>query len=107
MSQYQISFDRKVKKDFKAIAPEQVKKIKVAIAALADNPRPPGCIKLRGKNQEYFRIRVGNYRVIYSVKDKALLIRDCTEFCVSGLKSYQLRRLPHHGPKEKRTKPRR
>lgn len=74
MSQYKISFDRRVKKDFKSIAAKEVARIKLAIAQLANNPYPPGCKKLKGKDQEYFRIRVGNYRVVYTVKNKILLI---------------------------------
>lgn len=74
MSQYEIQFDRRVKKDFKSIMTQEVARIKAAIAALADNPRPLGCTKLIGKDREYFRIRVGNYRVIYTVEDKVLVI---------------------------------
>ena len=39
-----------------------------AINALADNPRPPGCEKLGGR--EGYRIRVGEWRTIYRVDDK-------------------------------------
>ncbi|MEM9216250.1 MAG: type II toxin-antitoxin system RelE/ParE family toxin [Cyanobacteria bacterium P01_F01_bin.150] len=43
-------------------------------ASLAQNPRPDGCKKLKGKNKIYFRVRVGNYRIIYTVDDGVLLI---------------------------------
>ena len=42
------------------------------LAALADNPRPPGCIKLAGKDA--YRVRVGDYRIIYTIHDDRLLI---------------------------------
>jgi mRNA interferase RelE/StbE len=74
LSQYQITFDRRVKKDFKSISPQDAKRIKVAIANLANEPRPPGYIKLKGKKQEYFRIKIGNYRVVYAIEDKVLLV---------------------------------
>jgi mRNA interferase RelE/StbE len=38
--------------------------------ALAEEPRPPGCVGLQGR--EGYRIRVGDYRVIYEVDDTAL-----------------------------------
>jgi mRNA interferase RelE/StbE len=41
--------------------------------ALADNPRPPDCKKLQGFENLY-RIMVGNYRVIYEIHDKVLLV---------------------------------
>jgi mRNA interferase RelE/StbE len=43
------------------------------IRLLADDPRPPGCEKLAGEHDRY-RIRVGRYRVIYSVGDAQLVV---------------------------------
>ena len=43
-----------------------------AIQVLADNPRPHGCKKLKGRTG--YRIRKGNYRIIYDILDKILLI---------------------------------
>ena len=48
-------------------------RIAVAIRALADDPRPPGCKKLAGSS-DYFRIRVGDYRVLYEVRDRDILV---------------------------------
>jgi mRNA interferase RelE/StbE len=42
------------------------------IASLADNPRPPGSEKLSG--QEKYRVRQGNYRIIYAVEDGQLIV---------------------------------
>ena len=44
-----------------------------AIRALATDPRPPDCKKLAG-NTDYFRIRVGDYRVLYEVRDRDVLV---------------------------------
>jgi mRNA interferase RelE/StbE len=44
-----------------------------ALEALADNPRPDGCVKLRG-DDNLWRIRVGDYRVVYEIHDKRLLV---------------------------------
>jgi mRNA interferase RelE/StbE len=48
-------------------------RIAVAIRALAADPRPPGCKKLAGST-DYFRIRVGDYRVLYEVRDRDVLV---------------------------------
>jgi mRNA interferase RelE/StbE len=47
--------------------------IKKTINDLVENPRPFGCIKLVGSDNHY-RIRVGVYRVIYSIKDDILIV---------------------------------
>jgi mRNA interferase RelE/StbE len=47
--------------------------LKPKIDALADNPRPPDAIKLQGIDNTY-RIRVGDYRVLYEIHDKTLLV---------------------------------
>jgi mRNA interferase RelE/StbE len=44
-----------------------------AIRALAADPRPPGCKKLAA-GADYFRIRVGDYRVLYEVRDRDVLV---------------------------------
>lgn len=74
MDHYKIEFDRRVKKDLKSVPTQDIERIKAAISNLSVNPRPYGCKKLKGKKYEYFRIRVGNYRVIYTIKDEILLI---------------------------------
>lgn len=47
-------------------------RIRGAIALLAANPRPPGMNALRGRDG--FRIRVGDYRIIYTIEDDRLLV---------------------------------
>ena len=47
-----------------------VKRISVAIDALAENPRPPGVEKMKGKKESLWRIKEGDYRVIYLIDDK-------------------------------------
>ncbi len=48
-------------------------KIRLAIRALAQEPRPSGVVKLEGRPPLY-RIRVGDYRVLYAVEDAALRV---------------------------------
>jgi len=44
-----------------------------AIMALKENPWPHGAIKLKGSTNSY-RIRIGNYRIIYEIHDKILTV---------------------------------
>ena len=43
-----------------------------AILALADDPRPPGCTRLRGRDD--WRIRVGDYRIVYGIDDEQRVV---------------------------------
>ncbi len=59
-------------KDLRKIPRNDLRKIMKKIKGLADNPRPHGCEKLTG--QERYRIRHGNYRIIYSIQDDELTV---------------------------------
>lgn len=68
MDKYATEIIPKAEKEFLKL-PDNVRvKIREKILSLEDNPRPFGCKKL--KETEYYRLRSGNYRVIYSVDDK-------------------------------------
>lgn len=71
-----ISFTKKAAKELKKIQQGNsviFRKIVEAIKDLAENPFPNGYKKLKGEDDAY-RIRVGSYRVLYTVKDAELLI---------------------------------
>lgn len=70
---YQISISREATKTFRRLHPQIAKRLKTAILALADDPRPPGCIQLVGGEGE-LRIRVGDYRVVYDIIDDELVV---------------------------------
>lgn len=72
MTTYAIRYARGVKKDFKSIDNATQIRIVKAIQKLAISPRPVGAKKLVGR--EYYRIRVGDYRVIYDIQDQKLII---------------------------------
>ena len=73
MASYNISWKKSTKKDLKKIPKQEVLKIINAVQALSDNPTPPGSTKLTGSTIT-FRIRVGNYRVIYDIHDDEIRI---------------------------------
>jgi mRNA interferase RelE/StbE len=69
---YTISILRRTQKELAGLPTNIYEGIRDAIRALADNPRPPGCAKL--VEREGWRIRLGDYRVIYEIDDKAKTI---------------------------------
>ena len=72
MEPYRIVFKKSVAKDLKKIPKKDVSKILKVIRSLADNPRPPQVKKLSG--QDRYRMRQGNYRILYSIEDAELII---------------------------------
>jgi mRNA interferase RelE/StbE len=70
---YQLTFARSARKELEALLASVVARAFPRIEALAHNPRPVGSRKLQGENN-LWRIRVGEYRVIYSVDDRRRLI---------------------------------
>ncbi|TRX35916.1 type II toxin-antitoxin system RelE family toxin [Flavobacterium restrictum] len=69
---YTIEFRTKVLKALIKINEPYYSAIKKQIYSLAENPRPQGYRKLKGRKG--YRIRVGDYRVIYEIFDEILLI---------------------------------
>jgi mRNA interferase RelE/StbE len=72
MEFYKVNFAKSVKKDFKKIPKLEVAKILDAIDELANNPRSSKSKKLKG--EKLYRLRVGNYRVIYDIQENVMLI---------------------------------
>lgn len=68
MAEFTIAFARSARKDLERLAPDIADRIVDKIAELATHPRPAAASKLKG-NQGLWRLRVGDYRVVYSVDD--------------------------------------
>ncbi|MBM3315071.1 type II toxin-antitoxin system RelE/ParE family toxin [candidate division WOR-3 bacterium] len=66
---YAVSILRRAQKELGQVPTPAFGRLCNDIRALAGNPRPPGCRKLTGR--EGWRIRVGDYRVIYQIDDAA------------------------------------
>lgn len=60
-------------KELKKLPAEVQRKLSKKIDGLAANPRPEGCEKIKGREHTY-RVRVGDYRIIYEVYDKRLVV---------------------------------
>jgi mRNA interferase RelE/StbE len=74
MSEYEYEIDGKAAKELKKFPKSDQEKILNKIDSLKENPRPPGCEPLNGKLSDYYRVRFGNYRIVYEVFDNRLLI---------------------------------
>ncbi len=72
MASYSVSLKRSVLKDLEPLPSHDRVRIMERIGALADEPRPHGCEKLSAL--ERYRVRVGDYRIVYSIEDAALVV---------------------------------
>ena len=73
MADYAISFARSARKELEHLSGELAERILAKIETLAENPRPVGVIKLHGQ-KNLWRMRVGDYRVVYSIDDFSKMI---------------------------------
>lgn len=73
MDKYAVVFRKSALKELRKLPKEAVAKLYELISGLADDPRPAGCKKLKGF-QNLWRVRSGDYRVIYSIEDGRLIV---------------------------------
>jgi mRNA interferase RelE/StbE len=69
---YRLRITGRARRELRRLPPEVTARIQDAIEALADVPHPPACVKLHG--DAGWRIRAGNYRVIYDLDDDAQIV---------------------------------
>ena len=69
---YTVLIERYALKQILKLDKKAIPVIKSAIAKLGDNPRPAGYKKLKG--EDAYRIRVGDYRIIYEIDDEIILV---------------------------------
>jgi mRNA interferase RelE/StbE len=69
---YNIIYENAALKQLDKLPQNVASKIRTKIEELSENPRPNGCLKLTGF--EAYRIRIGDYRVIYSIADSVLTV---------------------------------
>ena len=73
MTKYKIEIKRSAQKEIRKLTRKKDRQRIIArIAALAEEPRPPGCQKLSG--QEAYRVRQGVYRIVYTISDDVLTV---------------------------------
>jgi mRNA interferase RelE/StbE len=73
MESYKVVISKSAEKEISKLPVKEVLKIKETILDLADNPRPYGVKKLEGFD-DFYRIKKGNYRIIYTIEDDILTV---------------------------------
>jgi len=70
---YRIEATATARRQVRRLPRETQDRVRLRVRALAIDPRPPGVTKLTG-HERLYRIRVGDYRVIYEIRDEVLLV---------------------------------
>jgi mRNA interferase RelE/StbE len=70
---YALEIKQSAQKELDALSDPLFTRIDRKILALADNPRPAGCKKLKG-HKDHWRVRVGDWRVVYIIDDATRLV---------------------------------
>ena len=73
MAKYSVELKSSARKELERLPPKVIQRVFAKLEALGGEPRPAGCKKLKG-GQHIWRIRVGDYRVVYTVDDVQLLV---------------------------------
>ncbi|MFN7016331.1 MAG: type II toxin-antitoxin system RelE family toxin [Fimbriimonadales bacterium] len=69
---YTVQILPRAQRQLAKLPAEAYVRVRDALRALAENPRPSGCLKLVGR--EGWRLRVGRYRVIYEIDDASRIV---------------------------------
>lgn len=70
MSSYRVALTSSAERELRGLPKKAIARIVPRLERLASAPRPPGCKKLKGGDNEW-RIRVGDYRIVYVIDDMA------------------------------------
>ena len=70
---YTVEFGANADREFRKFSHDLQLRLRPRIDALETNPRPPGAKKLAGQ-EDLWRIRVGDYRVVYEIHDRILVV---------------------------------
>ena len=73
MPRYAVYFKPSADRQLRKLPRDVQRRIVAAVDALADNPRPPGVVKITG-DDNLRRIRVGDYRIVYEIHDDRLIV---------------------------------
>jgi mRNA interferase RelE/StbE len=71
---YRVFLERSAERDLEKLSAKLLDRVIASIKKLARNPRPAGCRKLTGAESDW-RIRVGDYRVVYEIADEIRVVR--------------------------------
>ena len=72
MAKYSVEIKKSAAKEIYKLPPKDIKKVLTKIESLSENPRGPDCIKL--SSDEKYRVRCGDYRILYTIEDNVLAV---------------------------------
>ncbi len=72
---YTVLLEHRAERELRELPQALLKSVDRRLRTLATNPRPPGATMLKGKEVEGWRLRVGDYRILYTIDDSAQLVR--------------------------------
>jgi mRNA interferase RelE/StbE len=70
---YSVLIDSRAQKEIASLDKDAQRRVVTKIESLANNPRPNGVDKMEG-NDELYRVRVGDFRIIYQIRDRELIV---------------------------------
>ncbi|MGH9765457.1 MAG: type II toxin-antitoxin system RelE family toxin [Blastocatellia bacterium] len=73
MAKYAVEFKSSARKELESLSDRLITRALTKIENLSDDPRPPGSKKLRGY-KDIWRVRVGDYRIVYIIDDMEKLV---------------------------------
>lgn len=71
---YRVIVSAKAEKDMMRLPLQERKKLANKIDLLANEPRPTGSLKMQGRSEALWRIRSGNYRILYAIDDEVRIV---------------------------------
>ncbi len=66
---YTLVFAKSAEKELDQLTGGNLKKVSRKLDELGSDPRPPGCLKLKGYEEDMWRVRAGDYRILYVIED--------------------------------------
>jgi mRNA interferase RelE/StbE len=72
-ARFEIRLARRAVRSLASLERREQQRLRAALDLLSDNPRPPNCVAMQGEDSVY-RVRVGDYRIVYEVLDNVLLV---------------------------------
>ena len=73
MADYRLTFAHSAIKELGRLDPPIARRVMTSVEKLSRDPRPSGCVKLQGSESRW-RIRIGDWRVVYTVDDGARIV---------------------------------
>ena len=71
---YEVRISNSAAKEIQNLPKQEIKKVVSKIEGLAENPRPVGCKKLEGTKEKLWRLRSGNYRIVFAIEDTIKIV---------------------------------